>query len=100
MDHLKGYGYSQFCERLKRAVGRKDLTLSLDHVPGEVMQVDFAGKKMHWVDEYSGEVHYCEVLIAVMPHSQHTFAIALDSQKVGDFVHGLNQALLFFGKLP
>ena len=35
-----------------------------------------------------------------MPHSQYTFAIALPSQRVTDFIHGLNQAMLFFGKLP
>jgi transposase len=99
-EHPKGYGYSQFCERLKREIGRRDLTLSLSHVPGEIMQVDFAGKKMSWVDISCGEVHDCQVLVAVMPHSQHTFAIALPSQKVADFIHGLNQALLFFGKLP
>ena len=35
-----------------------------------------------------------------MPHTQYSFVIALPSQKVRDFVHGLNQALLFFGRLP
>lgn len=95
-----GYGYSQFCDRLKSAIGRRDLTLSIDHPPGQVMQVDFAGKKMHWVDAYTGEVHPCEILICTLPHSQYTFAMALASQKVGDFIHGLNQALVYIGKLP
>ncbi len=95
-----GYSYSQFCEHLKREVGCRDLTINLNHTPGEVMQVDFAGKKMRWVDIATGEVHQTEVLVAVMPHSQYTFVIALASQKVADFIHGLNQALLFFGKLP
>jgi len=95
-----GYGYSQFCERLKKEIASKDLTLSLNHEPGGTLMVDFAGKKLSWVDQYSGEVHVCEVLVAVFPHSQYTFAIALSSQNIGDFVHGLNQALLFFGALP
>jgi transposase len=99
-EHLDGYAYSQFCEHLSREIGRRDLTISLNHKAGEVMQVDFAGKTMHWVDISTGEVQQCQVLVAVFPHSQYTFAIALPSQKVGDFVHGLNQALLFFGKLP
>ena len=98
--HPDGYGYSQFCERLSRELGRRDLTLRLNHEAGKVLQVDFAGKKMHWIDVTSGEVHSCEVLVAVFPHSQYTFAIALDSQKVHNFIHGLNQALLFFGGLP
>ena len=99
-EHPDGYGYSQFCELLKRHSFRHDLTIALEHKGGEVMQVDFAGKKMSWVNPSSGEVHDCEILVAVLPHSQYTFAIALQSQKVADFVHGLNQALLFFGKLP
>lgn len=98
--HPQGYGYSQFCERLGRELGRRDLTLRLNHEAGKVMQVDFAGKKLHWIDVVSGELHECEVLVAVFPHSQYTFAIALESQKVGDFIGGLNQALLFFGGLP
>lgn len=94
------FGYSQFCLHLKRIIGLKDLTLAMQHVPGEVMQVDFAGKKLHWIDDKTGEVNDCEVLVAVMPFSHYTFAIALESQKVEDFVHGLNQAMLYFGKLP
>jgi transposase len=99
-EHPKGYGYSQFCEHLKRAIGHKDLTLSMNHIAGEKMQVDFAGKKMSWVDIATGEVHDCEILVAVLPHSQYTFTIALASQKVADFIHGLNQAFVFFGKIP
>lgn len=99
-EHPNGYSYGQFCEHFKREVGRRDLTIPLEHKAGEVMQVDFTGKKMRWVDLSTAEVHECEVLLAVMPHSQYTFAIALSSQKVADFVHGLNQAILFFGKLP
>ena len=100
MKYADGYGYSQFCERLKQEIGRRDLTLSLDHPPGEVVQIDFAGKKMRWVDLSSGEVHECEVLLAVLPHSHYTFAIALASQKVQDFVHGLNELFRFLGKSP
>ena len=100
LDHPDGYGYSQFCEHLRRQVSYKDLTLALDHEPGEVLMVDFAGKKMEWVDPHSGEIHTCEVLVAVLPFSQHSFCIALGSQNLPDFIHGLNQALLFLGALP
>ncbi len=95
-----GFGYSHFCERINREIGRRDLTIKMNHTPGEKMQVDFAGKTMNWIDASSGEVHKCQILIATMPHTQHSFVIALPSQKVTDFIHGLNQALLFFGCLP
>lgn len=99
-EHTDGFGYTQFCERFKKAIGRRDLTLALSHNPGEVMQVDFAGKKLRWVDAESGEVHTCEVLVGVLPHSQYTFAIALASQQVVDFVEGLNAALCYLGGTP
>jgi len=60
------------------------------------MQVDFTGSKLKTVDQQSGEIIDCEVLVAVFPHSQKIFVIALPSQKINDFVHGLNQALCFF----
>jgi len=99
-EHSDGYGYSQFCEHLSRHVAQRDLTLALDHTPGEVLMVDFAGKKMEWVDRDSGEVHTCEVLVAVLPFSQYSFCIALPSQSLVDFIEGLNQSLLFLGALP
>jgi len=99
-EYPNGFGYSRFCELLRNHIGQRDLTLAMHHPPGEVMQVDFAGKKLQWVDKTSGEVHQCEVLVAVMPHSQYTFAIALPSQKTEDFIAGLNAALAYFGKLP
>ncbi|MFK7809956.1 MAG: IS21 family transposase [Saprospiraceae bacterium] len=95
-----GYRYSQFCEHLKKAIGKKDLTIAMEHVPGEVMQLDFAGKHLHWVDINTGEHIQCEVLIAVFPHSQYTYAIALPSQQIPDFIYGINQAFLYFGGLP
>lgn len=99
VEHEQGYGYSQFCERLRREIGHRDLTIAMKHKAGEVMMLDFAGKKLHWVDAYTGEVHECEILVAVFPYSQYTFVIALESQKMEDFIYGLTQALLFFGAL-
>jgi len=95
-----GYAYTQFCEHLRRHVAQRDLTLALDHEAGEVLMVDFAGKKMEWVDPHTGELHICEVLVAVMPFSQYSFCYALPSQSLPDFIEGLNQALLFLGALP
>lgn len=99
-EHPEGYGYSWFCERFSQEIERRDLTMVLEHTPGECLQIDFAGSKMQWVDVFTGEVHFCEVLLVVLPYSQYTFAIALPSQKVADFVEGLNEALLYFGLLP
>lgn len=44
-EHSDGYGYSQFCEHLSRHVAQRDLTLALDHTPGEVLMVVLPVKK-------------------------------------------------------
>jgi transposase len=99
-EYSGGYGYTQFCEHLSRVMANRDLTISLEHNPGESLMVDFTGKKMYWVEKDSGEVHACEVLACVMPFSQYSFCIALPSQSMADFIHGLNQCFLYLGVLP
>jgi transposase len=96
----KGYGYTQFCVHFRELTGRKHLTMPIKHKPGQKLQVDYAGATIPWVDRETGKVHQCQVLIAVMPHSQYTFAIALPSQKTADFVYGITEALRFIGGLP
>lgn len=99
-EYPDGYGSSQFYAYLAREIGRRDLTIAIKHKPGEKLQIDFAGNTFPWVDAETGEVRKAQVLIGVMPYSQHTFAIALPSQCTADFVHGINEILRFFGGLP
>jgi transposase len=99
-DYPEGFGYSQFCDRTRQHIQRKDLTISMTHNPGEKVMVDFAGSRFPWYDSYTGELCFAEVLVAVLPHSQYTFAIVLPSQKIEQFVHGLNKTLEYFGGVP
>ncbi len=95
-----GYSYSHFCTKLKSFKAQQDVTLRLDHKNGYALTVDFAGKKLCWIDKHTGEVHYCEILVCTLPASGYTFAYALPSQKQEDFIHGLNEALRYIGGLP
>lgn len=96
----EGYRKTQFYDRLRRYIKASDLTLALSHDPGEKAMIDFAGSKVAWHDSESGLKRWAEVLVVVLPHSHYTFAIALESQKTGQFLHGLNKALAFFGGTP
>ena len=98
--HPDGHGYSQFCEHVRTILKLKKVTMKLEHHPGEVMMVDFAGDRPFYVDPKTGEVCFCEVLVCILPHSGYTFAMALASQKQEDFCHGIAQALRFYGGVP
>lgn len=96
----EGYSYSRFCKKVNSFKAQQDVTLRLEHKNGYALSVDFAGKKLFWIDKDTGEVHYCEILVCTLPASGYTFAYALPSQKQEDFVHGLNEALRYIGGLP
>jgi transposase len=98
--HPNGYRYTKFCDLLNRYIQKNDAVMHQFHLPGQELQVDFAGKKLSCVDIETGEVLECEVLIATMAYSHYTFAIALRSQKQDDFIYGLVKALDYLGAVP
>lgn len=99
-DNPDGYRYTQFCEYIRRYQRRNEAVMHFNHKPGEQMQVDFAGDKLHYVDRDTGEVVPCEVLVCVLPYSNYTYAIALRSQKQEEFIGGICRALEYIGGVP
>jgi transposase len=95
-----GYGYTQFCHYLNQYTHRQHIRAMFEHHPAEVMQVDFAGSLLHYVDPDTGQRVGCQVLVCVLPYSGMTFCVALPSQKQADFVSGLVRALEYFGGVP
>lgn len=91
------YSYSQFCDLLARLRKSIDISMIQKCNPGELMQMDFTGDKIPWVDPESGEQFFAEVLIITLGYSGLTYVQALKSQKQEVFIICLNQALKFFG---
>lgn len=99
-EYPDGYGYSQFAHYVSRYRGLGTLSMKLNHEPGAVLQIDFAGDKMRYVDVETGELIDCEILICTLPFSGYSLALALPSQKQSDFVSGINWMLKKLGFLP
>lgn len=97
-----GFGYSQFCERLSQLKRRDNntVTMHLDHIAGERMQVDFAGKKLSHVDKTSGEITECPVLVSTLPFSGYTYVEALENASQSNLYEALGRALSYFGGVP
>jgi hypothetical protein len=74
--------------------------MHLQHEPGQFLQLDFAGDRLSYVDELTGELICCEVLVCTLPFSNYSLALALPSQKQTDFVSGINWMLKRLGVLP
>jgi transposase len=99
-ENPDGFSYSRFCRKISSFKARQNVTIRKVHEAAYRLSVDFAGKKIPWFDRSDGQEKYAEVLVCTMPYSGYTFAIALASQKQEDFIHGINQALLYLGGLP
>lgn len=96
-QHPDGYGYSQYCYHLHQLLRNKDVTMHLEYQPAELLMVDFAGKRPHYVDKATGERITCEVFVATLPYSGLIFCIAVHSQRIPDFLHACNELLKYIG---
>jgi transposase len=96
----QGYEYTQFCELLSREQKLNNATMHFEYQPGDLLLVDFAGDMLSYVDQSSGEVISCPVLVCVLPFSGYSYAIALANATLPQVVKGLNQCLAFFGGVP
>ncbi|MEO5674071.1 MAG: IS21 family transposase [Chitinophagales bacterium] len=99
-DYPDGYRYTRFCHFLSQREKKNGAVMRLVHLPGEEMQVDFAGDKLSYIDTETGEVIVCEALVSVMPFSHYMHATALPSQKQDDFISGLVKALNYMKGVP
>lgn len=100
LTHNNGYGYSQYCYHLKQWFRQSDLAMHMEYTPGDIMMIDFAGKKQSYVDKQTGEIIECEVFIASLPYSGLIFSYAVPSQQTADFAECINQMLRFYGGVP
>lgn len=98
--YADGYGYSQFCYHLNTYRKQGDLAMHLEYKPGDMIMVDFAGKKLSYVDVQTGERIDCQVFVAILPYSGLIFCHAVHSQKTADFTMCINAMLKFYGGSP
>lgn len=95
-----GYSLSQFAYHLTQHQLAKNPSMVLTHEPGEKLFVDFAGKKLSYIDRATGEVIECQVFVACLPYSDYSFCMAVPSQNINDFIYALKTCLESIGGSP
>ena len=99
-SHPQGYGYSQFCHHLHQYLKTQHPTMVLEHQPGDKLYIDFAGKKLSYVDAATGEIHSLECFVACLPYSDYVFAMAIRSQRIEDVIPAIVACLMYLGGVP
>ena len=95
-----GYGYSQFCYHIQQQQVASRPSMVLEHKPAEKLFIDFAGKKLHYINKETGELVECQIFVACLPYSDYSFVMAVESQSVMDFLHALACCLQDLGGVP
>lgn len=98
--HPDGYSLSQYYEYYNRFKGRQAPSMHIEHKAGDKMFIDYTGKKLSLVDEYTGELIPLEVFVAILGGSQMIYAQACESQRQEDLITAAEQALHYFGGVP
>jgi transposase len=96
----ESYSYSQFCDLLSKHSYKKSPVYHNTYIPGELVEIDFAGKKMSYVDLSTGEVVECPVLVCTLPYSSFSYIEPLASGKLDNLVPAMNRAVEYFGGVP
>lgn len=99
-EYINGYGRAQFCEYLSRHLFQVDVTMQIDHKYGAVLEVDFAGKSLMYINKLTGECINCPILVCTLPASKYFYVEALPNATQEHLYAGLSRALEFLGGVP
>jgi transposase len=99
-DYPGGYSHSQFCYHLSQQLIARKPSMVLQHSAAEKLFIDFAGKHLSYTDLDTGEIVPCQVFVACLPYSDYSFAMAIRSQNISDFLYALGCCLQELGGVP
>lgn len=99
-EGTRPYQYRHFCRLYARWCEENKETMHFTAVPGQKMEVDFAGKTFRLVEHLTGELLEIVVFVAVLPYSQYIYAEGMASTKEPQWIAVNNHALQYFGGVP
>jgi transposase len=98
--HPDGFQASQFRKHIRQYVGKQGLTMHFEHLAGDKVFIDYAGKKLYVTDPDTGEHFPIEVFVATLGCTQYTYVEATYTQQKPDFIGSCTRMLEFFGGVP
>lgn len=100
-QHPGGYRYSRFCQLYQAFAARLPVTMRQTHAAGEKLFVDFAGDGVPvLVDRLTGETRHAQIFVAVLGASNFTYAEAVWTQTLADFIGAHTGAFQAIGGAP
>jgi transposase len=99
-EHPTGYGYHQFLEYYRRYKGKLALVMRQTHRAGERAFSDFSGDGFKLTDPKTGEKRKVELFVAALGASSYTFACAVGTQQLQDWLECHRRFFEWIGGVP
>lgn len=96
----RAYSYSSFKNHLKSYIKAHAYEYHNTHIPGDVLQVDFAGDPLYITDPKTGKKISVVVLCCVLPSSNYSFVYAMLNASMDNFFNGLSVCLSYIEGVP
>lgn len=93
----EGFSYSRFCHHYRMWESKLKAGMHIEHKAGDLLYVDFTGKKMHHVDRKTGEIKNAEVFVTILGASQLIYVEAVKSQQLEDWIWANENAWRYYG---
>lgn len=93
--------YPTFCRTLKPHLHKTNLSYHNPKAePGSVLMIDFAGKKLSYIDPITGKVVTCTVILGILANSQCGFVEVIPNASTVHVLEALTGALIYFNGVP
>ena len=94
------YQSTQFNKLYNDFLHKKNATMHLDHKPGEIMQVDWAGDTARIIDTDTGDSIKVYIFVATLPYSGYSYVEGFFSMDQESWITAHVNALKYFGGIP
>jgi len=91
------YRYSSFTEQYRAWARVAGATMRIERKPGEVLEVDWAGDTMVFLDPGTGVARKAFLFVAALPYSAYFYVEAFADQKLASWLDAHVGAFEFFG---
>ncbi|MDD4973841.1 MAG: IS21 family transposase [Bacteriovorax sp.] len=84
----------------KKLEKTQEVSLPIERIPGQTMEVDYSGDKMEILNPSTGEILIAELFVATLSYSDYYYAEFTFTQKLPVFLNSCKNAFEHIGSVP